>query len=143
MVVDLAVVDHINARVLVRHRLVPGGRQVDEGQPAVDQLAVGVAICPVPVRAAVREQGVRALGPFGRRRQERGVEPPGYAAHGRVPPSAGLAPAASCPLARATASTPQNGFNASRVVPMFATRNTAPSPNGAHPYPLFTPPQPP
>src|SRR5207247_1436715 len=84
VVVDLAVEDHVDGRVLVGHRLVPGGREVDEGQPAVHQLAVRIAILTAPIGAAVGEQRVGAAAPLRCRRQTPGVEPPRYAAHARA-----------------------------------------------------------
>ena len=89
MVVDLAVEDDVDTAVLVGHRLVPCGREVDQRQPAVDELAPVVAVVPLAIRTAVSEQRRHPGGPAGRAAQGDGVEPARDAAHVRSPPWAG------------------------------------------------------
>src|SRR5439155_19245745 len=89
MVVDLAVEDDVDTAVLVGHRLVPCGREVDQRQPAVDELAPVVAVVPLAIRTAVSEQRRHPGGPAGRAAQGDGVEPPRDAAHIRWPRWAG------------------------------------------------------
>ena len=106
VVIDLAVEDHVDGRGFVRHRLVAGGRQVDQGETTVHQLALRVMIRASPVGTAVCERCIGSGTPLGRWRQDVGVEAPRYAAHGRVPPSRVV----SCPLAKARARTHQKGL---------------------------------
>src|SRR2546425_8701481 len=96
VVIDLAVEDHVDGRGFVRHRLVARGRQVDEGEATVHQLALRVLIRAAPIGTAVCEQCIGSATPLGCRRQEVGVEAPRYATHGPVPPSRVV----SCPLAK-------------------------------------------
>ena len=74
MIVDLAVVHDVDAPILVGHRLPPGRRQIDEGEPAMDQLAVLVAVIAAPVGPTVSEQGFRSGGPVRLGGQRDGVE---------------------------------------------------------------------
>src|SRR5207247_1062891 len=81
VVVDLAIVDDPDAPILVAHRLVAGGRQVDERQAAVHELAPLVRPVALAVRAPMGEQRGRPSGPTRVGGQAVGVETPGYAAH--------------------------------------------------------------
>ena len=68
MVVDLAVEDDPDVARLIRERLGAGGRQIDQRQPAMDQLAPIVHPVTRAVRTAVGEQPVGALVPARRDR---------------------------------------------------------------------------
>src|SRR5256885_16815879 len=63
MIVDLAVEDDDNLSRLVRHRLAAGGRQVDQGEPAEDELAALLCAVTRAVGTTVREQPARPLLP--------------------------------------------------------------------------------
>src|SRR5258705_2661453 len=68
-VVDLAVEDHVDARVFVRHTLLPRRRQIDEGQVAVDQLALCVAVGALARGTTMHQQRVGASSALGGRLQ--------------------------------------------------------------------------
>jgi hypothetical protein len=55
MVVDLSVEYHLDAAVFVPHWLGAGGGEVEQGQPAVDQLASGVEMMAPSVGTPVGE----------------------------------------------------------------------------------------
>ena len=76
VVVDLAVVDDVDAGVLVRHRLMARRREVDQRQAAVDELAVLVGPVPAAIGASMREQSAGPGGPLRVGRQPLGVKPP-------------------------------------------------------------------
>ena len=77
VVVDLAIVDDPDAPILVAHRLVAGGRQVDERQAAVHELAPLVRPMALAVRAPMGEQRGRPSGPTRVGGQAVGVKTPG------------------------------------------------------------------
>ena len=82
MVVDLAVEDDLDVAGFVGHRLPPGGRQIDERQATVYELAVLVDEVTGAVGTAVREQSVGARGPIpGIGQPGAGGEPSRYTAH--------------------------------------------------------------
>ena len=81
MVVDLAVEDDPDVARLIRERLGAGGRQIDQRQPAMDQLAPIVHPVTRAVRTAVGEQPVGALVPARRDRQPVRVKPSSEPAH--------------------------------------------------------------
>ena len=83
VVVDLAVEHDVDGAVLVGHRLGARGRQIDQRQAAVHQVAPVVAPVARAVGPAMRQQRGCPRGPLGRGRQALRVEPPGYAAHGQ------------------------------------------------------------
>ena len=84
VVVDLAVVDDQDRSVLVAHRLRAGGREVDQREAPVHQVAAFVLPVTLAVRPAMRQQRRRRGRPAGLRRELGGVEPAGYAAHRTV-----------------------------------------------------------
>jgi hypothetical protein len=65
MVVDLSVEYHLDVAVFVPHRLGAGGREVEQGQPAVYQLASGVEMMAPSVRTPMGEQRIHPGGPLG------------------------------------------------------------------------------
>jgi hypothetical protein len=83
MVVDLAVVDDLDAAVFVGHRLRSAPREVHQGEATVDQLTPAVCMAALPVRATVREQGIRPEPPIGIGRKRNWVEATGETAHGQ------------------------------------------------------------
>src|SRR4029077_1415564 len=95
VVVDLTVVDDLDAPVLVGHRLPAAGREIDQGEPAMHELAARIAPVPLAIRPAMGEEGGGARTPPRRFGKRHGVKPAGYAAHGR---SDGLmgSPGAKC-----------------------------------------------
>src|SRR5437762_1001692 len=95
MIVDLAVEDDDNVSRLVRHRLVAGGRQVDEGEPAEDELAAVVCAMTRAVGTTMREQPVGLLVPSRCRWKAGGAKPSRYSAHGCRSISRTTAPVAS------------------------------------------------
>jgi hypothetical protein len=58
MVIDLAVENDLDAAILVRHRLRTGRRQVQQGEPAMNQLAPGIGIVAAAVGAAMSQQDI-------------------------------------------------------------------------------------
>jgi hypothetical protein len=81
VIVDLAVEDDLNPAVFVGHRLSAGGREIDQRQPAMDQLASLVYIVAPSIRAAMGEQGIRTACPARIGRECRRMESTGQAAH--------------------------------------------------------------
>jgi len=77
VVVDLPVVHDIDAAVLIGHRLQTRGREVDQRQAAVHQVAVLVRPVALAVGTAVRQQGRGARGPPGLGSEANGIEAPG------------------------------------------------------------------
>ena len=85
MIVDLAVVHDVDAPILVGHRLPPGRRQIDEGEPAMHELTVLVAMAAAPIGPTMSEQGFRSGGPVRLGGQRHGVEASSKATHGARP----------------------------------------------------------
>ena len=102
MIVDLAVVHDVHAPILVGHRLPPGRRQIDEGKPAMDQLAALVAMTAAPIGPTVREQGLGSGGPIRLGGQRDGVKASCKATHGRTVLASQLSTGGAAGRVRAT-----------------------------------------
>ena len=87
MVVDLAVEDDLDRAVLVRDRLVPGRAQIDQCEPAVNQLAVRVTEMARAIGTAMLQQAVGIAVPAIVVGESGGAKPPGDPAH-QAPPMA-------------------------------------------------------
>src|SRR5207253_6399419 len=111
VIIDLAVVDDLDAAVLVGHRLRPAGGEVDECETPVDQLAILVRVAAGAVRAAMAQQLVGPSRPRGVGGQRGGVEPSCQAAH-YAPPATRAGPR---PAAAACASTSHRILDAIQV----------------------------
>ena len=86
MAINLAVVDDDVAAIRRDHRLVTGGRKIDDGKPAVDERDAGICVDPhaIVVRSAMLQRRVHRCGnvvKIVRRRARQTGQKPCNAAH--------------------------------------------------------------